>query len=78
MLIGNVLEPKLMGEGLELHPVTVLLSLAAWGLLWGPIGMLLAVPITAVIRIVLVRFEITKPIGELLGGRLPGQVRSRA
>ncbi len=73
MFIGNVLEPKLMGEGLELHPVTVLLALAAWGLLWGPVGMLLAVPITAMIRIVLVRFETTKPVGELLAGKLPGQ-----
>ena len=38
MTIGNVIEPKLMGEGLKLHPVTILMSLAIWGLLWGPIG----------------------------------------
>lgn len=78
MFIGNVLEPKLMGEGLELHPVTVLLSLAAWGLLWGPIGMLLAVPITAMIRIVLMRFGTTRPMGELLAGKLPGQNQPNA
>ena len=47
MIIGNVIEPKLMGQELQLHPVTILLSLAFWGLLWGPIGMLLAVPIMA-------------------------------
>jgi AI-2 transport protein TqsA len=72
MIIGNVIEPKLMGQGLELHPVTVLLALAFWGLLWGPVGMLLAVPITASIRTVLVRFIPTKPIGDLLAGQLPG------
>jgi AI-2 transport protein TqsA len=71
MVLGNVIEPKVMGEGLELHPVVVLLSLAFWGLLWGPIGMVLAVPITAIIRIVLVRIRSTNMIGNLLAGRLP-------
>ena len=71
MSIGNVIEPKLMGDGVKLHPVTILLSLAFWGLLWGPIGMILAVPITATIRIVVVRFQTTKPIGDLLAGHLP-------
>ncbi len=73
-LIGNALEPKLMGKGLELHPVTILLALAFWGLMWGPVGMVLAVPITASIRIVLVRFDTTRPIGNLLAGHLPGMV----
>ena len=72
-IIGNVLEPKLMGKGLDMHPVTVIIALAAWGLLWGPIGMVLAVPITAMIRIVLIQFEITRPIGNLLAGKLPGK-----
>jgi AI-2 transport protein TqsA len=72
LVIGNAIEPKLMGRGLELHPVTILMSLAFWGLLWGYMGMVLAVPITAMIRIVLVRFETTRAIGNLLGGKLPG------
>ena len=76
MSIGNVIEPKLMGDGVKLHPVTVLLSLAFWGLLWGPIGMILAVPITATIRIVMVRFQTTKPIGDLLAGHLPDSGKS--
>ncbi len=71
--IGNVIEPKLMGEGLDLHPVTVLLALIFWGLVWGVPGMLLATPITAVLRIVLDRIETTRPIGNLLAGKLPGQ-----
>ena len=71
MLIGNVLEPKLMGNDLQLHPITILLALAIWGLLWGPIGMLLAVPMTAIIRIVLMKFEITQIAGKALAGELP-------
>lgn len=70
--IGNFVEPRLMGRGLELHPVTVLLALAFWGLLWGIIGMVLAVPIVATIRIVLSRFATTQSLGNLLAGRLPG------
>lgn len=69
--IGNAIEPVLMGEGLDLHPVTVLLALIFWGLLWGIVGMLLAAPITAVIRIVLARIETTRPVAELLAGHLP-------
>ncbi len=72
MSIGNFVEPKLMGRGLELHPVTVLLALAFWGLLWGVIGMVLAVPIVATIRIVVSRFSTTRWLGDLLAGRLPG------
>jgi AI-2 transport protein TqsA len=69
--IGNVVEPLVMGEGLDLHPVTILLALVFWGLLWGPVGMLLAAPITAVLRIILGRVEFTRPVSELLAGRLP-------
>ena len=72
MTIGSGIEPVLMGEGLELHPVTILLALVFWGLIWGVVGMFLAAPITAVLRIVLDRFEMTRPIAGLLAGRLPG------
>ena len=70
--VGNFIEPRLMGRGLELHPVTVLLALAFWGLLWGIIGMVLAVPIVAMLRIVSARFTITRPLANILAGRLPG------
>ena len=75
LTIGNVVEPRLMGRGLELHPVTVLLSLAFWGLLWGVMGMVLAVPIVAVLKIVLSRLNTTRPLGQLLAGHLPGTQR---
>jgi AI-2 transport protein TqsA len=71
MGIGNLVTPKLMGRGLELHPVTVLLALAFWGLLWGIVGMVLAVPIVAMLRIVLGRFSTTRPLANLLAGHLP-------
>ena len=76
--IGNVVEPRLMGRDLELHPVTVLLSLAFWGLLWGIIGMVLAVPMVAMLRIVLTRFSATRSLGNLLAGHLPGAESSVA
>ena len=66
--LGNIIEPKLMGEGLNLHPVTVLLALSFWGLLWGIVGMFLAAPITAAIRIVLMQFDMLRPIGDVLAG----------
>jgi AI-2 transport protein TqsA len=61
-----------MGNELKLHPVVILISLSFWGLLWGLVGMLLAVPITGSLRIVMLRFETTRPMADLLAGQLPG------
>lgn len=68
--IGSIIEPKVMGISLDLHPAVVLLSLIFWGVLWGFEGMVLAVPITAVLRMSLERIESTAPIADLLAGRL--------
>jgi len=68
--IGNVIEPKLMGERMDLHPIAVLLFLMFWGLVWGLPGMFLAVPITAVIKIILSRIETTETLAELMAGRI--------
>jgi AI-2 transport protein TqsA len=67
-LIGNVLEPKALGNSIGLHPVTVLLSLTFWGLIWGIPGMFLSIPITSTLKIVFDEFEFTAPIGRLLEG----------
>ncbi|OHB67295.1 MAG: hypothetical protein A2Y76_09085 [Planctomycetes bacterium RBG_13_60_9] len=72
-LLGNIIEPKIMGEGLNLHPVTVLLALSFWGLLWGVVGMFLAAPITAAIRIVLMQFDTFRPIANALAGNFTRQ-----
>ena len=53
MVVGNLLEPVVFGQNMDLHPVTVLLALAMWYALWGIPGAILAVPITAVMRIIL-------------------------
>lgn len=66
-LIGNVLEPKIMSESVDLRPVVILLALIFWGALWGIVGMLLAVPITASLRILLARLELTAPLAAMLG-----------
>jgi AI-2 transport protein TqsA len=68
--IGNFLEPKLMGDALDLHPVTILISLIFWGMLWGLVGALLATPITAVLKILMDRFGGSRPVAELMAGRL--------
>ena len=68
-IIGNIIQPKMMGESLNLHPVVVLLSLIFFGTIWGIIGMFLAVPITAVINIFLQRFGYTRAIAELISGK---------
>lgn len=50
--------------------MTVLVVLIFWGTLWGIAGMLLAVPITAIVRIILSKIEVTRPAAALLAGRL--------
>jgi AI-2 transport protein TqsA len=71
IVIGNFIDPRVTGKGLDLSPVTILIALVFWGLIWGIVGMLLAAPMTAILRIVLARFETTQAVGELLAGRLP-------
>lgn len=68
--IGNVVEPKVMGSSLGIHPVVVVLTLVLFGLLWGIPGMFLATPLTAVIKIVLQQRDFTRPIAKLLEGDL--------
>ena len=54
---------------MDLHQVTILLSLIFWGMIWGVVGTLLATPITAVVRILLEKGEFTRPVAELMAGR---------
>jgi len=65
-VIANVLEPKLMGQGLGLSPLVVLFSLFFWGWLWGIPGMILAVPLMAVIKIVCANVPALIPVAEMM------------
>jgi predicted PurR-regulated permease PerM len=66
-VMGNFIEPKLMGERLDLSPLAILLALIFWGWLWGIWGMLLAVPITSLIKIICESTEPLKPFAVLMG-----------
>ena len=70
VVIGNVIEPKVMGDALDLHPIVILMAMIFWGMLWGIVGMLLATPITAILKILFERIEPLEPVARLLAGRL--------
>lgn len=70
-VIGNILETKWLGKGMDLNPVVVIASLIFWALVWGAVGALLAVPLTSIIKMILERSEPTKPFADLLAGRIP-------
>lgn len=68
LVMGNVLEPRIMGYSLNLSPLLILVSLIFWGWLWGLWGMVLAVPMTATIKILFENLESFKPFAELMSG----------
>lgn len=85
MVVGNLLEPRLMGRSLNLSPIVILLSLAAWSALWGLVGAFLCVPITVIMLIIFSEFDTTRPLAIMLSrdGRIdpeddPGILQGRA
>ena len=72
-LMGSALEPRLMGKGLDLSPLVVFVSLVLWGWVLGPVGMLLSIPLTIMIKIALETQPDTRWISIMLGG---GNTRS--
>jgi len=67
LLAMNVLYPKVMGNRLQLNPLAVTMSLLVWAWLWGAVGLILAIPITAAMKIIFDHVESLKPWGTWLG-----------
>lgn len=65
-VIGMFIEPKLAGQKLGVSPLLILLALAFWGLVWGIVGMILAVPLLVTIKIILDNIPETKPVAALM------------
>jgi len=69
LVVGNILEPKIMGRGLNLSPLVVLLSLVFWGWMWGIAGMLLSVPLTAALKIAFEQLDSTRAVAILMSAK---------
>ncbi len=67
LLVGNLVEPSLMGRRLGLSALVVFLSLVFWGWVWGPVGMILSVPLTMIIKIMLENTQDLRWIAVMLG-----------
>lgn len=72
VVIGNLLEPKLMGQRLNLSPLVIIVSLAFWGSVWGVAGLFLSVPLTMMIAIACAQVRTLRPVAIMLSvdGRL--------
>jgi predicted PurR-regulated permease PerM len=74
MVLGNIVEPRMMGHRLGMSTLVVFLSLLVWGWLLGPVGMLLSVPLTSVCKIWMETTKGGSKLAILLG---PGRPKSR-
>ncbi|MFP4362705.1 MAG: AI-2E family transporter [Spirochaetia bacterium] len=70
LIIGNFLEPRVHGAGLNLSPFFVLFSLLFWGWLWGAVGMIISVPVMVAIKIICENIEILTPVSIIMGTTL--------
>ncbi|MCK5529010.1 MAG: AI-2E family transporter [Kiritimatiellae bacterium] len=71
VLIGNILEPRIMGDSLGLSPLVVVLSLLLWGWVLGPVGMLLSVPLTTTAKLFMANIDETRGIAILMSDAPP-------
>jgi len=68
ILVGNYIEPKVMGKTLNLSPLVVVIALSFWGAIWGILGMILSVPIVSILIIICAQFPSTRPVAVMLSG----------
>ena len=72
-VMGNIVDPKLIEARLKLSPLLVLMSLLFWGYLWGIVGVILAVPLTATIKIIFENIDAFRPVAMLMGSAENGK-----
>ncbi len=74
--MGNVIDPQLQGDQLDLSPLVILVSLLFWGWIWGIVGMFLAVPLTVALKIIMDHIDGLKPFSIMMGsGRMSRSFR---
>jgi len=66
LVVGNIVEPRVMGSSMNISPLVTILALTFWGMIWGITGMILSIPIMVVLVIIFSQFESTRPIAILL------------
>ncbi len=71
LVLGTILEPRVLGRELNISPLIIIISVVVWGGIWGIVGAFLAVPLTATIQIILASSEKGRPIAILLSGIPP-------
>ena len=71
MILGNLIEPRIEGKDLGLSPFVILVSLTLWGWIWGFLGMILAVPLTVILKIICENVSFLQGIGIILGNKAP-------
>lgn len=69
VIVGNIIEPKIMGNSLNISSLVVILSLTIWGAIWGVMGMILSVPITVMMIVVFEEIPNLRPVAILLSER---------
>ncbi|MDG2370234.1 MAG: AI-2E family transporter [Flavobacteriales bacterium] len=69
VIIGNIIEPRLMGNSLNISSLATLIALSVWGSIWSITGMFLSVPITVILIIILSQFPSTKPVAIILSDK---------
>lgn len=74
VLMGNIVEPRFMGNKLNLSPLLIIIALTFWGNIWWIPGMLLSVPIMVIINIIFAKIETTKSIAILFSEKWELQV----
>ncbi|MDR2730008.1 MAG: AI-2E family transporter [Treponema sp.] len=69
IVIGNIMDPRIIGEHMGISPLVVLFSLVVWGWIWGFIGMIVAVPMMVIIKIICENIPVLEPVSILIGSR---------